>query len=342
MDSSRITNISPVDLSLASSHHSVIPPKRNLADVFCLIYTSGTSGKPKAVCVRNHLLTVVSTPLTLDVNNAKKYFPLRTFACLPLFHGTCLFTGLCYSAGTSQTFCLGRKFSATGFTAALVESRATRMLYVGELCRYILKAPESPNDTQHAVICASGNGLSRDVWMRFKRRFNIPEIREFYRSTEGLAKFDNFGTGLAMAGRVGFEGLIAHRFANATFLVKYDPDTEEPWRDPKTGFCVRAKAGEPGEAIGRILNIQTYPDYLNNPEANEKKVIRDVFQKGDMFQRMGDLLVRDKDGWVSFVERVGDTYRWQGENVSSGEVKEHISRFPEVHEVVVHGIRLPR
>lgn len=216
------------------------------------------------------------------------------------------------------------------------------MLYVGELCRYILKAPPSPNDNRHGVIVAAGNGMAGDVWTAFTTRFNIPEIREFYRSSEGMAKFDNFGSGAAMAGRVGFEGPIAHWANNVTFLIRYDHGTEQPWRDPKTGFCVRAKPGEPGEAIGRIMNLKTYSDYLNNPEANENKMIRDVFEKGDLFQRMGDLLVRDKNGWVTFLDRVGDTYRWQGENVSAGEVKEHISRLPEVQDVVVYGVKLPR
>lgn len=215
------------------------------------------------------------------------------------------------------------------------------MLYVGELCRYILKAPPSPNDTLHTVICAAGNGLAGDVWTKFVTRFNIPEVREFYRSTEGIAKFDNHGSGAAMAGKVGFEGPIAHWMNNVTYLIKYDPETEMPYRDPKTGFCVRCGPGEPGEAIGRVMNLKTLSDYLNNPEANEKKLIRDVFQKGDLFQRMGDLLVRNKDGWITFLDRVGDTYRWQGENVSAGEVKEHISRLPEVQDTVVYGVKLP-
>jgi acyl-CoA synthetase (AMP-forming)/AMP-acid ligase II len=214
------------------------------------------------------------------------------------------------------------------------------MLYVGELCRYLLKAPPSPYDRAHSCIVAAGNGLQRDVWLKFMERFGIEEIREFYRSTEGIAKFDNFGSGEAAAGKVGFQGPIFNYFNTHTYLVKYDPQTEAPWRDPKTGFCVSAKVGEPGEAIGRVANLDFYSDYLNNPEANEKKLIANVFKKGDLFQRTSDLLVREKSGWIHFLDRSGDTYRWRGENVSAGEVREHISKISSVHDVTVYGVKL--
>ena len=103
---------------------------------------------------------------------------------------------------------------------------------------------------------------------------------------------------------------------------------------------MRVKVGEAGEAIGRVVDLAVYSDYLDNPEANEKKLIRDVFEKGDLFQRMGDLLVRDKYGWISFMDRVGDAYRWRGENVSAGEVKDHLARLLEVQDVVVYGTKL--
>lgn len=138
--------------------------------------------------------------------------------------------------------------------------------------------------------------MAGDVWGQFVRRFGIREVREFYRSTEGVAKYDNFGCGVAMEGKVGFEGPIMRRCNALTYLVKYDHETGLPWRDPRTGFCLQAKVGEAGEAIGRVMDLSVYADYLNNPEANEKKLIRNGFKKGDLFQRMGDLLVRDKDG----------------------------------------------
>jgi acyl-CoA synthetase (AMP-forming)/AMP-acid ligase II len=266
--------------------------------------------------------------------------PIRTYSCLPLFHATCLFTGLLYSAGTNGTFCLGRKFSASGFSRALTESGATRVLYVGELARYLLKAPPSSYDRAHPCIVASGNGMQKDVWLKFMDRFGIEEIREFYRSTEGIAKFDNFSKGHVSAGKVGYQGPIAHYMNTHTYIVKYDPNTEAPWRDPKTGFCVRAKKGEPGEAIGRVNSMDFYSDYLNNPEANEKKLIANVFKKGDLFQRTGDLLMREHGHWIRFHDRSGDTYRWRGENVSAGEVRELISTIPGVQDVTVYAVKL--
>jgi acyl-CoA synthetase (AMP-forming)/AMP-acid ligase II len=142
-------------------------PSRLLKDVGTLIFTSGTSGKPKAVAVKNFLLVVVSTPFIVDAKNVARYLPLRTFSCLPLFHTTCLFTGLYYSTGLSGSFYLARKFSASRFTAQLVESGATRMLYVGELCRYLVARPPSSFDQAHRCIVTLGNGLRRDVRIKF-------------------------------------------------------------------------------------------------------------------------------------------------------------------------------
>jgi acyl-CoA synthetase (AMP-forming)/AMP-acid ligase II len=122
--------------------------------------------------------------------------------------------------------------------------------------------------------------------------------------------------------------------------VKYDPETEAPWRDPKTGFCVLAKVGEPGEAIGHVRDIKDLTRYLNNHTATEAKLLRDVFKKGDLFQRTGDLLTFDQDGWIHFVDRVGDTYRWKGENVAAGEVRDHVAALDGVIDATIYGLRL--
>ncbi|GAB1204810.1 hypothetical protein APSETT445_003473 [Aspergillus pseudonomiae] len=318
----------------------LIPAKRSPSDLCALIYTSGTTGKPKACAIRNMMTLVTSNPLTTDVNNQSKYFPLRTYSPLPLFHGTAFFTGLCYSLGNAGTLCLRRKFSASQFWKDVHDSRATRILYIGELCRYLLSTPPSPYDQNHSCIVATGNGLRGEIWERFRQRFAVPEIREFYRSTEGVAKFDNHGVGAWGAGKIGFSGPIRRFFEDDVFIVKYDTETEMPYRDPKTGFCIRAKLGEEGEAIGRVRSRGLLTEYLHNEDATEKKLLRDVFQKGDLFQRTGDLVVQDRDGWVKFQDRVGDTFRWKGENVSAGEVRDHICRIPSVHDAVVYGVKL--
>ena len=214
------------------------------------------------------------------------------------------------------------------------------MLYVGELCRYLLAAAPSPTDRAHKCIVALGNGLHRDVWLKFRDRFGIPEIREVYRSTEGIAKFDNYTKSAAGAGMVGFSGLLRLYAEDDVFLVKFDPDTEAPFRAPKTGFCVPAEAGEPGEAIGRVRSMAFYNVYHNDPAATELKLISDVFEKGDLFQRTGDLLVREESGWIRFHDRSGDTFRWQGENVSASEVREHVGQLPNVLDCSAYAVKL--
>ncbi|KAL2834466.1 hypothetical protein BDW59DRAFT_137907 [Aspergillus cavernicola] len=331
--------VTPADLQQYSPS-SLSAAKRTPSDLSALIYTSGTTGKPKACAVRNMMAMVTSNPLSHDVNKPSRYFPLRTYCSLPLFHGTAYFTGLCYSVGTASTLCIRRKFSASKFWKDVHDSGATRILYIGELCRYLLGTPPSPYDQNHSCIVAGGNGLRGEIWERFRERFNVPEIREFYRSTEGIAKFDNFGFGSWGAGKVGFSGPIKRLFEDDTILVKYDTDTEMPYRDPSTGLCIRAKIGEEGEAIGRVRTRGLLTEYLKNEEATESKLLRDVFEKGDLFQRTGDLLVQDFDGWVKFQDRVGDTFRWKGENVSAGEIRDHISGIPGVHDAVVYGVKL--
>ena len=327
------------------STSAILPttPPKSLASVAALIYTSGTTGKPKACNVKNGLIMGVSCTTPLDSSNPKKYLDgLRTYSCMPLFHGTTFFAGLCYSVSQSGCFCFARKFSARNYWKDVSESRATRVLYVGELCRFLLATPPSDYDKRHNVIVAMGNGLQKDVWAEYQNRFAIPEVREFYRSTEGLVKFDNIHrAGAPGAGKVGFLGPLRKRvLEKSQFLIRFDYETEMPVRDPKTGFCQVAAKGEPGEAVARIMTMATYTDYHNNTAATEQKLLRNVFETGDLFQRSGDLLVQESDYWVKFVDRIGDTYRWMGENVSAGEVRGFISELPGVKDAVVVGKRL--
>lgn len=341
---SDITQITPETLSQFSAADiaAIAAAKRSPPDLAVLIYTSGTTGNPKACAIRNSMTLVTSTPLPKDTRNPSKYYPMRIYSSLPLFHGTAFFSGLCYSVGNGGTLCLRRKFSASQFWKDVHDSRATRVLYIGELCRYLLASPPSPFDKNHNCVVAYGNGLRGEIWDKFSERFNVAEIREIYRSTEGVARFDNFSGGSWGAGAVGFHGPIRQMFEQDTYLIKFDLETEQPYRDPKTGFCVKVSAGEEGEAIGRVRTRQSLTEYLHNNEATEKKLLTDVFEKGDVFQRMGDLLVRDHDGWIRFGDRVGDTYRWKGENVSAGEVRDHICRMENVQDAVVYGVKLKK
>jgi acyl-CoA synthetase (AMP-forming)/AMP-acid ligase II len=238
--------------------------------------------------------------------------------------------------------CIARKFSSSRFWKDVHDCRATRVIYVGELCRYLLSSPVTPYDRDHNCIVASGNGLRQEIWEKFKERFGVKEIREFYRSTEGFAKFDNFNPGPWGAGKVGFAGPIRRAMEQDTLLIRVDPATEELYRDPKTGFCVRADIEEPGEVIGRVKNRGLLIEYLGNEKATGDKLIRDVFEKGDLWQKMGDLLVHERDGWVRFHDRMGDTFRWKGENVSAGEVRDHVAKLGGVVDAVIYGVKLPR
>ncbi|KAL3425863.1 AMP-binding enzyme [Phlyctema vagabunda] len=319
---------------------STLPPPRTPAHLSVLIYTSGTTGRPKACAIRNLQTYVVSNPLSLDTSNPKKYLPIRTYSPLPLFHGTGLFTGFCYTLGTGGTICVARKFSSSRFWKDVHDSRATRILYIGELCRYLLSSPPSPYDKDHQCIVANGNGLRKEIWNEFKERFNVGEIREFYRSTEGIGKFDNFGSGAWGAGKIGFAGPLRRYMEEDTFIIRCEADTGTPVRDPKSGFCIKSKLGEPGECIGRVKNRGLITEYLGNESATEEKLLRDVFKKGDIYYRMGDLVVMEEEGWVHFHDRIGDSFRWKGENVSAGEVRDLICEVDNVQDAVIFGVRL--
>ena len=314
---------------------------RDLSTPAVLIYTSGTTGKPKACSIKFMLLAIVSCPTAPDTAKPRRYMPVRTYSPMPLFHGTTFFIGLCQSVGTSGCFCLARRFSVSNYWRDVVHARATRILYVGELCRILLATPAGPFDRRHVVEVACGNGMKSDVWTAFQTRFNIPEVREFYRSTEGLVKFDNRIRGMRASsrgvGKLGFRGFLAQQLEKDQFIVRFDHDTDAPYRDPTTGFCVLAGRGKPGEAIARIKDWPTYLNYHHNEAATEAKIIRNVFVKGDVFQKSGDLMVLETSGWVRFVDRVGDTFRWKGENVSAGEIREYLLELPQVADAIVTG-----
>ncbi|KAH8800379.1 putative bifunctional fatty acid transporter/acyl-CoA synthetase [Xylogone sp. PMI_703] len=303
--------------------------------------TPGPESSETETCVvSNQRMAVFTSTSPADLSNPKKYFPLRTYSCLPLYHGTAFCIGLCYSIGASSTLCLARKFSRTNFWRDIVESRATRILYVGELCRYLLSEPPTSLEQSHSCHSAWGNGLQKDIWEEFKGRFNIPEIREFYRSADSLVKFDNWGAGAAGAGKIGWTGVLGRYMEDDKFIVRLDYDEEAPYRDPKTGHCVPAEIGEPGEAIARIRSPADYPNYFQNQEAIEKRLLKDVFRNGDLFQRSGDLIVQDSSGWVQFHDRIGDTFRWKGENVSAGEVRSYLCELPNVLDAIVYAVKL--
>jgi fatty-acyl-CoA synthase len=214
---------------------------------------------------------------------------------------------------------------------------ATLFVYVGELCRYLVNQPRAPNERGHSLRLAFGNGLSKDIWSEMEDRFGVPRILEFYGSTEGNVYLFNFDGGRGAVGRIA--PYLAPLF-NVT-LSKFDIESEAPVRGAN-GRCVASAPGEVGECLGAIHGDarSAFSGYVDK-KASEQKVLRDAFGKGDAWFRTGDLMTRDRQGYFYFVDRIGDTFRWKGENVSTHEVAQILLTAPGVMEAVVYGVTVP-
>ncbi len=227
------------------------------------------------------------------------------------------------------------RFSASRFWDEIVENDCTLFQYIGELCRYLVNSPPHPGETAHRLRLCCGNGMRGDVWERFETRFRIPRILEFYAATEGNISLYNVEGRPGAIGRV--PRFLAHRFPVA--LVKCDPDTRALARGPD-GRCIPCGHDEPGEALGRIGEAgRPFEGYVDG-DATEAKIARDVLAKGDAWFRTGDLMRRDAGGFYYFVDRLGDTFRWKGENVATEEVAAALRKCRGVTEAVVYGVAI--
>jgi fatty-acyl-CoA synthase len=264
----------------------------------------------------------------------------RMYDCLPLYHtaGGVLATGALLVRGGSVV--IREKFSARDFWDDIVRWDCTCFQYIGELCRYLINSPESPNERAHRLRLACGNGLRADVWPEFKRRFQIPKIIEFYAATEGNVTLFNFEGKEGAIGRLPW--YLAPRFPIK--IVRFDVERQQPQRDDR-GFCIECDIDEPGEVIGKILKDASKPGQRFEGYASEadtdKKILRDVFKKGDVWFRTGDLMRKDKNSYFYFVDRIGDTFRWKGENVSTTEIEEAVGHFDGILETNVYGVAVP-
>jgi fatty-acyl-CoA synthase len=234
---------------------------------------------------------------------------------------------------------IAEKFSATSFWHDIVRFDCTLFQYIGELCRYLLKAPPSEYENHHRLRLVCGNGLRGDIWEDFQARFAIPRIFEFYAATEGNFSLFNVEGRPGAIGRI--PPLLAHRFPAG--LVKVDADSGFPLRDAD-GLCMACGRGEVGEAIGRIGTADAgggrFEGYTDAGET-EKKILRDVFAKGDAWFRTGDLMRLDDKGFFHFVDRIGDTFRWKGENVATSEVDDAVRDFTGVVDATTYGVSIP-
>ena len=307
----------------------------SLEDRALCIYTSGTTGLPKAANVSHFRLMQWSHWFAglIDVQPGD-----RMYDCLPLYHsvGGVVATGATLVGGGAVV--LRERFSASGFWKDVVDERCTLFQYIGELCRYLLASPPQAQESRHTLRLACGNGLRADVWREFQQRFHIPQILEYYAATEGNFSLYNCEGRPGAIGRI--PPFLAHRLPVA--LVKYDLEAQAPARDA-AGRCVRCVPHEPGEALGQIVseNGATRFEGYTDDAASAKKILRDVFAPGDTWYRTGDLMRQDEQGFFYFVDRVGDTFRWKGENVSTTEVAAVIAACPGVADAAVYGVSVP-
>ncbi|HEY4670723.1 MAG TPA: long-chain-acyl-CoA synthetase [Gemmatimonadaceae bacterium] len=300
------------------------------------IYTSGTTGLPKAAKVSHHRLLQWSYWFAgmLDTTESD-----RMYNCLPMYHsvGGVVAIGALLVNGGSVV--LRRKFSSRAFWEDIVHLDCTLFQYIGELCRFLLSAPTHARERDHRIRVACGNGLRPDIWEAFRSRFGIPRILEFYAATEANFSLYNCEGKPGAIGRI--PPFLVHRFPVA--LVRCNAHTGEPIRN-EDGLCDRCGVDEIGEALGRIAHDGSAEgrfDGYTDPAASERKILRDVFKKGDAWFRSGDLMRRDSAGFLYFVDRIGDTFRWKGENVATGEVAEAVCAWPEVRDATVYGVEVP-
>jgi fatty-acyl-CoA synthase len=312
-------------------------PLVTIADRALLIYTSGTTGLPKAANVSHRRLLQWSFWFAGLMNTGPND---RMYDCLPMYHsvGGVVATGALLVRGGSVA--IREKFSAQQFWDDVRDWDCTLVQYIGELARYLVNAPKHAREREHGVRLACGNGLRADVWEKFQQRFAVPRVLEFYAATEGNVSLYNVEGKVGAIGRV--PSFLTHRFPLA--LVKFDAATGLPTRNAD-GLCLRCAIDEVGEAIARISDRANdagseFEGYTDAKDS-EQKILRDVFARGDAWYRTGDLMRRDASGFFYFVDRIGDTFRWKGENVATSEVAAAITAFPGIIEANVYGVAVP-
>ena len=312
-------------------------PDLTINDAALFIFTSGTTGLPKAARITHSRVLRIMAGFAAASNASARD---RMYNCLPMYHsnGGVIATGVALSVGGSVY--IRDRFSASEFWSDAIARDCTMFIYVGELCRYLFNAPPSDKDRAHRIRLCVGNGLRPDIFSAFQQRFGIPNILEFYAATEGNVVLFNFDSHPGAVGRL--PGWAARRFPAK--IVAYDVDEGKEKRNAQ-GRCIECGANEAGELLSEILDDPSKPasrfDGYADPAATKAKILRDVFKPGDAWFRTGDLLRRDARGYYYFVDRIGDTFRWKGENVSTTEVAETIAVYPGVLEAIVYGVAVP-
>ena len=304
-----------------------------LGEVALYIFTSGTTGLPKAAVLSNRrYLTSADMAAMAGFKCTEQD---RMYICLPLYHGTGLMVGAGAAMVSGASMFIRRKFSASNFLPEVREHGCTLLVYIGELCRYLSNTEAQAGDDKNPLRSMMGNGMRPDVWLGFKKRFGISRVAEFYGASEGNVAFAN------LMNRDCTVGMTSAEVA----LVEYDVDNDEIVRDA-AGRCVLVKAGEPGLLLGKITEDTVFEGYTD-PEATEKKIVRSALETDDAWFNSGDLMRTVDVGFTlgyphyQFVDRVGDTFRWKSENVSTNEVGEIINGFDQIKFCNVYGVEIP-
>ena len=304
-----------------------------LGEVALYIFTSGTTGLPKAAVLSNRrYLTSADMAAMAGFKCTEQD---RMYICLPLYHGTGLMVGAGAAMVSGASMFIRRKFSASNFLPEVREHGCTLLVYIGELCRYLSNTEAQAGDHKNPLRSMMGNGMRPDVWLGFKKRFGISRVAEFYGASEGNVAFAN------LMNRDCTVGMTSAEVA----LVEYDVDNDEIVRDA-AGRCVLVNAGEPGLLLGKITEDTVFEGYTD-PEATEKKIVRSALENDDAWFNSGDLMRTVDVGFTlgyphyQFVDRVGDTFRWKSENVSTNEVGEIINGFDQIKFCNVYGVEIP-
>ncbi|XP_060613969.2 long-chain fatty acid transport protein 3 [Anolis sagrei] len=305
---------------------------RSLMDTALYIFTSGTTGLPKAARV-SHLKTILCLGFYSLVGASSSDV---IYVSLPLYHMSGSLLGVLGTFGIGATCVLKPKFSASQFWPDCRRYGVTVFQYIGELCRYLVNQPQSPSDREHRLRMAVGSGLRPDVWRQFLRRFGPVHVVETYGMTEGSVSFFNY------TGTVGAVGRASplYKIFSAFELIRYDVVEGAPVRN-QDGRCLRVKPGEPGLLISPVTSEKPFLGYAGARELSESKLLRRVFADGDVYFNTGDLMVQDDHGFISFRDRIGDTFRWKGENVATTEVAEIMAALESLQDVTVYGVSLP-
>lgn len=291
------------------------------------IFTSGTTGMPKASVMTHYrwlraLAGFGGLGLRLHSDDT-------LYCCLPLYHNNALTVSVGSALNSGAALALGKSFSASRFWDDVIAYDATAFVYIGEICGYLLNQPPKPTDRAHKVRVIVGNGLRPAIWDEFTQRFGIPRVCEFYAASEGNTAFVNVfnvskSTGIC---------------PSPVAFVEYDADSGEPARGAD-GRLRKVKRGEPGLMLSKISALQPFDGYTD-PSASEKKLVRNAFKEGDVWFNTGDLMRSQGLGHAAFADRLGDTFRWKGENVATTEVEAALAGNPAVDECTVFGVEVP-